>query len=682
MLAKSSLGKLKSSTCILVMLISAVVFLSFSATVEAQTNIGSLNPTSGNVGVSVQLLANISTQDGRYMVKFDEVNVTSGSAIGKQVVATFSVPNTYAGDHTVKLLDENTSESDTATFKVLTKYFVEVPALPSPMQRQEGDSTNISVGITGGNADKTYYANVTVQTPANKSYQKTVDVFTSPFGNVSALLSYPKDFPAGANTNFTGTYTVLFNGTLDKKTFVVGLTNATQYHRKQLVDIKAVYRAGENVTIKIVGTGVNHVANSTANSTTGIVRYNNWSVPSTASIGSYKVTVTSISINLTSKNPPDAQNFTVPGFEVNVTVRNRAGEPVKGVSLRVYENGKSLANRTTNTKGMVYPALTLEIGNYTGEAYYRDSKVGKDWLNITAAESRDFYCNLTNLRITVTDEADNRIPEVKMYLTRENLTLTTFLNGSAVAHSLVPNVSYTLNASRYVRVFNITTIQQLPITDWYDVKIICPKVKLQILVTDIKGNPVSNATVKVQEMMGGAPYEGRTVNGFVAFNSTFGNYTARIYVNGIKLNETIIGLFQSRNVSINCVLYGVSLTIRIVDYFGQPISNVNVKLQREGLSPYSLRTNATGAAAFSDLIGGDMQVSIYLGDDAQPFTVASYTVSSPTTFEIRLDGYISLAGFLVQTSQLATALVIIVVLLVVLVAEVRRTRRVKSQKSS
>lgn len=680
-MTKLSYERIKGLTCLLLIITSAIIVLSFLPEVRAETKIGSISPSNGYVNSSVQLTGNISTSGGRYTVKFDEENLTSGFAVGILVAASFYVPNTVSGDHSVTLIDVSASESNSATFKVLTAYTVEVPTLSEPTQRQEGDATNITVKITGGTGSKQYFANVTVKTPANVSYQKIVNFTTSSSGNNSALIYYPTDFSTGANTNFTGEYTVSFNNTLASQTFSIGLTNATKYHRKQIVDIKAVYRADENVTLKILGTGVSYTVNLTANSV-GLVHYTDWSVPLNASVGSYKVSMISRS-GLTSKSPADVQNFTVPGFGINVTVKNLAGEPVGSVTFRVFENGKSLVNRTSTSEGVVYPLLILEIGNYTCEAYYKSTIVGKGWLNITAAETRDFYCNLTNLKITVVDEAQNGILDVKLRMTSsvDNRTLTTDINGTAVAHSLLPSYIYTLNVSRYGTSFNTTSTPTLPIATWYNMTIICPKLRLQINVTDSNDNPINNANVKLQEMAGGSQYIGNTANGIVYFNCTFGNYTVQTYIDGIELNDTFIELFQNRNVSINCVLYGLTFTVKVVDYFGQPVSNVNVTLQREGLQQRSFKTNADGTVVFDDIIGGSVQVAIYLGDETQPFTADFYTISSSTTVQVSLEEYVSIAGFLVLVSQLVTVMIIVIVLVVFLGIEVYRRRRFKPQKT-
>jgi len=105
------------------------------------------------------------------------------------------------------------------------------------------------------------------------------------------------------------------------------------------------------------------------------------------------------------------------------------------------------------------------------------------------------------------DRSENRFPEVKLSLTPENQTLFTNITGTTVFPSLLPNVTYVLNASRYDKQFNTTTIPRLLVNEtaiaWFNVTIICPTLTLQVNVTDANNQPISNAAVNVQEVMGG-----------------------------------------------------------------------------------------------------------------------------------------------------------------------------------
>lgn len=675
--------KIKPLAILLLILTSTMITLSFLPETKAETKIISTLPYEGNVGTNVQLRANITTENGEYIIRFDGQNVTGGNATGIDVDATFTVPPASAGSHDVMISDVDAGENDTTTFTVLTSYSLQVDVPKQPKQVQEGDPIPISVNVTGGESSKTFVANITVQAPTNVSYTNMLNVTTLNVGNGSATTIYPEHFPIGANTNYTGEYKTFFNGTLAYQTFIIGLTNSKEYHRSQSVDIKAAsYKPNENVTITIsFGEKTIHLKNVTAEENT--IRYSNWTIPSNASIGTYTISVTSISSNATTKNPPDIQDFTVPGLAIDITTVNLVKEPVPNVMVQVFENVASVVNATSDSNGLV--RLMLETGIYTCEAYFKDEKVGERALNVTKEESFSFTCSLTNLKIMVMDRSENRIPEVKLYLTPEDKTLFTGINGSTVFHSLLPNVTYVLNASRYDKQFNTTTIPRLLVNEtaiaWFNVTIICPTLTLQVNVTDANNQPISNAAVNVQEVMGGLYYEGNTVEGTAMFNCTFGRYTVKVYTSGVEINESVTDLFQNENMSIRCKLYGLTVSIKVVDYFGQPIPNANVTLQREGLPPRSNRTKSNGVAAFSDFIGGSVQIAIYLNDQTQPCIKTASSVVSSETIGIKIGKYVLIAGILVETSQLTTVLIIVAAIILVVSIEVYRRKRFKLQSS-
>ena len=354
------------------MLTSIVVSFSLLPSVRAVAEITLITPVSGNVGTNVQLMANLTTADGGFEIRFDEDLLASGNATGNIVNASFTVPQSTAGNHTVKITDVATRENGTKTFAVSTSYNMTIDVPQAPRQLQEGDSIPISVEITGGESTKTYAANVTVLTPANVSFVNVLNITTTTVGNGTANASYPDDFSTGANTNFVGSYSISLNTTISNMTFFVGLTNSTEYHRGQTVDIKAAYKQNENVTLTVTGKDVPSSLNLTADNL-GVVHQTNFTVPTNASIGSYTVNIVSISPQPTTKSPADTQDFMVPGFAVNVTARNLAGDSVPNVTLRAFENGTSVSNVTTDSNGLA--VLTLEIGDYKCEAYSKRKKL-------------------------------------------------------------------------------------------------------------------------------------------------------------------------------------------------------------------------------------------------------------------------------------------------------------------
>jgi hypothetical protein len=96
----------------------------------------------------------------------------------------------------------------------------------------------------------------------------------------------------------------------------------------------------------------------------------------------------------------------------------------------------------------------------------------------------------------------------------------------------------------------------------------------------------------------------------------------------------------------------------------------------------SALTKSDGLVTFSNIIGGDLQVTVYLPEQSQPFIVTTSFVDGSKTIEIKLDKYVILAGFLVETSHLTTAIIIAVTVILALSIEVYRRKRFKPQKSS
>jgi hypothetical protein len=681
-------------TLLTLTLFSPLILLRVNAVDVEITSISPETQT-GKVGETVRVIGTVNTTNGLYQIWFGNLLMVNETATENNVNASFLVPPLPRGNYTITLWDTMANINATSWFFIETEYHLQITKPTPPEQLQESTPVEISISVTGGEPNVIYTANITVEAPApsNETYSALIPLSnTADTGIGNATVTYPDAF-VGAHTNYTGTYTVSFNGTLAADTFFVGLTDRTEYHRFQVVDIKAAgYAFGENVNITITGKDIYYSENLTVDET-GIIHYTNWTVPANASIGTYTVNITSIS-GQTIKSPPDIQNFTVPGFDVDITARNLAEEPVPEATIRIFENETSVINATTNSNGLI--TLKLEIGNYTANAYFKEKKVGEQLINVTES-SLSFYvnCTLTNLKVfvlAVVDGNELHIPEVGLSLSPENLTLTpnlkTNITGVAVFRHLLPNENYTLNASRYDTQFNTTTLHGLlqdgnPVA-WFNLTIKCPTYTLQVNVTSPNANdqPISNALVKIHEVMGGLCFNETTADdGTVVFNSPLGKYTVEVYVNGIKLNETVVNLNDTFvNLPVSCKFYGLNILIQVVDYFGQPIPNVNVTLSLESLQKWSL-TKSDGIAEFPEAIGGNLQVAVYLPGQSQPYMTSPLYVDSSRTIQIKIERYTMLAGFLVETSQLVTSIIIVVSVIVILCLEVYRRKRPKPKTS-
>jgi len=683
---------IKEYLCLFLMLTSTIVGLSFLPMVGAQTvttAISTMVPQSGTVGSGVLLVANITTSNGPFDVTFDNAVEATGNAVGNLVNATFFVPQRQLGTYTVKIVDLTTNSTASTSFTVSTGYSINVTSVPL----QEGDSVQIYVNMTGGNSTQGNTVTISVHTPTNNTYSGNVNVLASATGTGIASIIYPSNFttPVGSNTNFVGSYSISSNTTATPQSFTVGLTNSTEYHRFQTINIKAAGYShnGENVTLTVSGSSFQTVVNLTADSS-GIINYSNLTVPANASLGSYNVNI--VSLGPTIKAPPDSQNFTVPGFAINITAENLAGEPVPNTLVTAFENGVSVYNQTADSNGLA--VLALEIGNYTVRGYDNGQEVGQIVSDVNGNETADLPLNLTDLKVKVVafmNGAEIGIPEASILLTPQNVSLTTNITGDAVANSLLPTPSsaYSLNISRYGVPFNFTypPIPNLLVAGnpvaFFNVTIVCPSFALLVSAFKADGQPFSNVSIEANELIGGITYNATTnSDGIADFqNVTFGTYNVTVIGStGNIINTTMVELFQDQNITIACSLYDLTISVTVTDYFGQPFANTNVTLQGKDFSPLSLQTQANGEVTFGNLVGDSFTISVYLSNHGSPTVAQSMIVEGSTAVSIRIGRYVQLAGLPVETSQFAATIVIILSLLAVLLFEVFR-RRGRSRKS-
>ncbi|MEM3641281.1 MAG: hypothetical protein QXH37_05115, partial [Candidatus Bathyarchaeia archaeon] len=562
-------------------IITMLVLMIFSQLVPLQVyavnvEITSISPATktGKVGEPVSLIGTINRTDGAYQVWFGDIQVASGSASGNNVICSFNVPPLPNGNYTLTLHDVTADINATSWFYIETDYIVDVSKPPHPEQFQEGATPiNISVSVTGGKANTVYAANVTVKTPANETYWKFMHLSnTTDTGTGNASLRYPEDFGGNPHTNYTGTYTVYFNGTLASTTFFIGLTDRTEYHRGDLVKIKAVdYSSlnGANVTITIkFGSKTIDCFNYTVHDA---AIETNWTIPDTALVGNYSLSITPKPV---SKKVNDTQVFAIPGFKTEIVPRNLAGEPVPSVLVRVYDKWANVTYNVTSSENGV-ANIWLEKGEYNSTAYFKKVKVSEvSPFNITD-EGKKIYlqCQITNLNITVVSEQNIaiKIPFVSLNLTytytleldggenkNETVISQTDFTGTVQFRSLLLNAHYIVVASRYGKTFNQNnkTFSGLNPVPWNNVTIICPVKPLQVDVIDVNNAPITDAFVDAQELMGGlhdASYTGQ--NGRAVLNCVFGIYNVKVYSGEVLLNATTVEVFEDKALIIRCALY-------------------------------------------------------------------------------------------------------------------------------
>ncbi|MCK4477269.1 hypothetical protein KAU88_01920 [Candidatus Bathyarchaeota archaeon] len=694
-------------TFLIILLVSAFFAALPTPKVYAEVSISELSKDEGFVGDLVNLTGQINTINGTYEILFDGTTVKSGNATLITVEDVFPVPSSTFGNHQIQLRDVlNATESTVSNFTVNTKYIVKAITPQAPKQLQEGVNVTLLAEITGGDANKTSRASITVQDPANITYSSPEFLIqTDQFGYGSISKIYPVDFGGDANTFFIGVYNMslidTLNATLASVTFTVGLTDALEYHRFQTVYIQAAnYTSVEFLTIKITHpNGTVELTPSNASGSIGIITAN-WTIPANASIGLYRVDVKDTKPLGTEKPVADSQNFTVvsKSFACEVKTFNLDKEPVKGILVEAWNvtSPPIVRNETTNEEGVT--VFLLEAANYTFKAFWNPSdgpkaEVGEtSWIslagNLTGDSAVNITCSLAHIKVAVKGVEGMVLPFVGTrvnftYISRLNIPITptplfseTNITGISIFQNMFTNISYTIQANRYTYIFDTATIN-LTSTSWLNIT--CPTYELIINVYDRNGSGLQDAQVKVYEwsigLSGLVGIENTGANGEVAFNSTFGKYIVDVYKDEILLNQTTILLInQPTTLAVYCRLYNLTLDINVLDFFGQGIPNANVTIEREGTVLLSLNTGAGGGAQFTNLVGGNYKIFVYISE--KPCEITTLYLQESRTTTLKIGGIVSIGGFITETSLFITAVFMSLLIAIFLLAFIYR--RVKS----
>jgi len=697
--------KRKAATVTLLILLSvSFLFMPFSIVLgQLGVNIYLVNPEEeGVAGQTVNLQGTIDTTNGKYQIWFDKKLVANHTSEGYYVNANFTIPQLSGGDYTITLRDVSKNVNATYAFSITMAYYIEALMPASPKQLQEGSDVVLNVKLTGLQSGTSYYANVMVELPAplsNTSYSRLVELtISSQEAVATAQVTYPSaDFqPEGSLTNYTGSYQVYFNETqlLAEDQFFVGFTDSSEYHRGQSVAILAIgYQPDENATISIKYAKTSAIVHSETviASSEGIIN-SSWTVPSDALIGDYDITITPEN---TAKLISDSQIFTVSGYTVKIRTLNLAGGLVPQIVVEALDQAtNTVYNGTSTSDGIA--SLNLEKGNHTISAFWNGVKVGEMSVSITGESAFDLTCELTNLKITVQNKDGNLIPFVNLDITyqyvttKEGLSKTghssgqTDLSGTFILKSSLPGISYTINASLYGIVFNAgnNTVTGLPVQPVSEVTVLCPSRTLTLKIIDYNLAAIPNARIELFEVTSGLFHGAITdAAGTVTVEVTFGKYRLRVYKDDILLNEIVIEVFSDTQREICCSLCNIQVSVKVVDYFNQPIPNMNVVLNGPGIGAQLATTQANGTTTFGNVIGGNMQIIAYPEGLENSYEAVSRHIEEPTEIRIRLAKYILIGPFLIESSALATFIVILLAIILFVSIEVYRRKRAKSAKS-
>jgi hypothetical protein len=697
--------KRKATTVTLLILLS-VSFLVMPLSIvlgQLGVNVYLVNPEEeGVVGQKVNLQGTIDTTNGEYQIWFDEKLVANNTSDGHYVNANFTIPQLPGGDYTITMRDVSKNINATYAFSIALAYYIEALMPSSPKQFQEGSDVVLNVKLTGLQPDTSYYANVTVELPtplSNTSYSQIVELVVSNQEAVAiAQVTYPSATfqPEGSLTNYTGSYKVYFNKTqlLAENRIFVGFTDSSEYHRGQDVAIRAMgYQPNENATISIKYTKNSAIIYSepAIASSEGIIN-SSWTVPSDALISDYNITITTE--NMT-KLIPDSQLFSVSGYNVKIRTLNLAGEPVPQIVVEALDQATNTIYTDTGASDGI-ASLNLEKGNHVISAFWNDVKVSEVNFSITGESTFDLTCELTDLKISVRNEDGNLIPFANLDITYQYVTTKqgvsksghafgqTDISGTFILKSILPEVSCTINCSLYGKVFNVgnNTVTGLLLQPVTEASILCPNRILNLKIIDYNLAKIPNARIEMFEVTSGL-FHGTVTNtaGTVAVEVTFGKYQLRVYKDDILLNEILIEVYDDTQKDIRCSLYNIQVSVTVIDYFEQTVPNINVMLNGPGIGTRSATTYIDGTTTFSNIIGGNMQIIAYPEGMEGSFEAFSLRIEEPKEIQIKLAKYVLIGPFLVESSSLATFIVILLAIIVFVSIEVYRKKQSKRAKS-
>jgi Carboxypeptidase regulatory-like domain len=695
--AQIGLNKKIITVFILLLMVFAAVAMPFEVFAQ-NTNLGvnilQLTPKegTGTVGSQVNLQGTIYQSNGTFQVILGKQVVDSGKAEGYYVNSNFTVPELPSGTYSLILRDAspNVNVNTSQSFSVTTAYLIN----PCPTSLQEDASVTITVSVTGGQTGTSYSANVAVvlPSPLSSTYTKTVSLGTpNAKGTASAQLTFPDSSfsPSGSLTDYAGTYTAYFNqsDSLAQSTFTVQFIDKTTYHRGDTVTVRATgYQpdAAATLTVTSVSSGSTLDTVSVTASADGTIS-TSWVVPSNAEVGDYTIKLTA---QTNAKALQDTETFSVIGYAVKIQTTNLAGQIVPAVSLQAKDAATgAVFNALSDSSGVAN--FKLEKGTNVITALWNGVNVGETNITVTGDGAFTISCQLINLKVIVKNTGGVVMPFVDLNIAYQyqsssgiktgTSTGQTDASGSYTLISTLPTATYTVDASVYNQIFNVgnNTVSNLPAQATTQVFIIAPTEPLMLNVVGYNQEVISGARIELVELSNGLFYSAITDgNGAATTQATFGMYRARIYKDNILINETNVEVFSASQQQIRCTLFGIQLTVTVVDFLGTPISNINVTLN--GPEKISAQTQSDGKATFNEIIGGNMQIIVQASGVQDAYQALTLTVNQPTALQVKIDRYVAIGPILIQASLLITILIVLATVIALLLVEVFWRRRTRS----
>jgi hypothetical protein len=380
-----------------------------------------------------------------------------------------------------------------------------------------------------------------------------------------------------------------------------------------------------------------------------------------------------------------------------VQSRNVAVEAVENVLVEVYNASATtaaLSKGNTNSTGWI--RFNLDKGNYTFKAFVKNAQVGSlANESLVADKELHIQLSLANLLAAVRTQEGEGVPLIDValrlnYTTRDNKTATataaleTNATGIAIARNLFAGRTYGVEATRYGILFNSTTVAiNSSAPGWTILNLTLPNHTLNINAKDSKGLDAVGVDLKVYEWASGVtiPVASASTNssGAAFLSLLFGKYTLRAFKGDDFLSETVVDLVESSTFTLNLVTLDLDVSVSVLDYFGQPLPNAEVKIERKIGQDYVLIstqfTGGAGSARFAGIVGGDSRVSVYLG--GKLVAVQRQVLGSGSNEVVfQVAEFVAVLGYPVSSGTFALLVFVLVLIVAVLVAVRRRILQV------
>jgi hypothetical protein len=202
---------------------------------------------------------------------------------------------------------------------------------------------------------------------------------------------------------------------------------------------------------------------------------------------------------------------------------------------------------------------------------------------------------------------------------------------------------------------------------------------LNIHAVDAKDNDATQVLINVYEWTSGvtSPFASMetSFSGDASFSLPFGRYILRAYSGEDLLSEAVINLDEPVAFTFDLKTLNVDVAIFVFDYFGQPLANAEVRIERQtGQGLVLLSTKATGSdgsARFASMLGGDFQVSVYIGGRLVG-AKTQFLEAGSEDVEFVVGEYVNVLGFPVLTGAFVLIVFLVVIIVVALILVRRR----------